>query len=44
MNLRLLVDNGFVGHTWWTKLLWGRLSQLAEKRLPADFVPVAAAA
>lgn len=40
MNLRLLVDNGFVGHTWWTKLLWGRLSALAEARLPADFYDV----
>ena len=37
MNLRLLVDNGFVGHTWWTKALWGRLSRMAEARLPADF-------
>lgn len=44
MNLRLLVDNGFVGHSWWTKILWGRLSQLAQKRLPADFAPVAVAA
>ena len=37
MNLRILVDNGFVGHTWWTRVLWSTLSSAAEKRLPADF-------
>lgn len=37
MNLRMLVNNGFVGHSFFTKLLWGALSRVAETRLPADF-------
>ena len=34
VNLTFLVDNGFVGHTWWTKALWSALSGVAKKRMP----------
>ncbi len=44
INLRMLVDAGFVGRTWWTKALWARLSKAAGRRIPADFRPAAAAA
>jgi rubrerythrin len=47
INLRFLVDNGFVGHTFWTKALWSTLSKVAESRLPPEFkknAPTAAVA
>lgn len=34
VNLTTLVDNGFVGHTWWTKILWGVLAGVAKRRMP----------
>ena len=34
VNLTFLVDNGFVGHTWWTRALWSTLSGVAKRRLP----------
>ncbi|HEY4220946.1 MAG TPA: ferritin-like domain-containing protein [Myxococcota bacterium] len=36
INLRVLVDSGFVGHSWWTRMLWSTLSKAAEDRLPPE--------
>lgn len=33
-NLSFLVDHGFVGHSWWTKVLWSTLSGVAKRRTP----------
>jgi hypothetical protein len=34
LNLTTLVDNGFVGHTWWTKSLFTFLAGVAKRRMP----------
>jgi hypothetical protein len=34
VNLTTLVDNGFVGHSWWTKPLWSVLAGVAKRRMP----------